>query len=68
MVTAAVGVSGMTCGACATKGSTAIGALDGVTDVSADPATGTVLATAETLVDPTTIRGVVDPIGSQVRV
>ena len=66
MSTSIITVAGMTCGGCASKVRARIGALDGVTGVEADPATGRVTVESGDPVDPDTIKNAVEAAGYRV--
>ena len=63
MITTAYQVQGMTCGHCATSVRTEVGAIQGVTDVQVDVATGQVTVTSEGPLDTTSVRTAVDEAG-----
>ncbi|MFC5906255.1 heavy-metal-associated domain-containing protein [Streptacidiphilus monticola] len=56
-------VSGMTCGHCEQAVTAEVSALEGVTAVRADAATGTVLVTATREIDEAALRAAVDEAG-----
>ncbi|MHB9857538.1 heavy-metal-associated domain-containing protein [Streptomyces sp. YIM S03343] len=62
-VTTVYKVSGMTCGHCETSVSKEIGALDGVTSVTAVAKTGEVTVTSATPLDEQAVRAAVDEAG-----
>ncbi|MEU1956082.1 heavy-metal-associated domain-containing protein [Nocardia rhamnosiphila] len=66
MSTSIITVAGMTCGGCASKVSSTLGALDGVTGVDADPATGRVTVESADAVDPEAIKNAVEAAGYRV--
>ncbi|MGA6203494.1 heavy-metal-associated domain-containing protein [Nocardia testacea] len=66
MSTSIIAVAGMTCGGCASKVRAEIGALDGVTGVEADPATGRVTVESGATVDPDAISTAVEAAGYRV--
>ncbi|WP_428962398.1 heavy-metal-associated domain-containing protein [Micromonospora fluostatini] len=66
MVTTSYQVQGMTCGHCVQAVSTEVGAVDGVSDVQVDLATGRVTVTSERPVDPAAVRAAVDEAGYEV--
>ncbi|WP_249643784.1 heavy-metal-associated domain-containing protein [Nocardia sputi] len=66
MSTSTITVAGMTCGGCASKVRTALGALDGVSAVDADPATGRVTVESGKEVDPDAIANAVEAAGYRV--
>ncbi|WP_280503403.1 heavy-metal-associated domain-containing protein [Nocardia farcinica] len=66
MSTSIITVAGMTCGGCASKVSAELGALDGVTGVEADPATGRVTVESGDTVNPDAIRNAVEAAGYRV--
>ena len=57
------GVSGMTCGHCVRSVKTAIGELDGVTDVSVEFKSGTVQVTSTAPLDAEAVAAAVDEAG-----
>lgn len=66
MSTSVITVAGMTCGGCASKVRTQLGALAGVTGVDADPATGRVTVESGDTVDPDAIKNAVEAAGYRV--
>ncbi|NKY59448.1 heavy-metal-associated domain-containing protein [Nocardia flavorosea] len=66
MSTSIITVTGMTCGGCASKVRTEVGALAGVTGVDADPATGRVAVDAGSEVGLDAIRNAVEAAGYRV--
>lgn len=65
MSTAVFSVSGMSCGHCEKSVSQELGALPGVTGVSADAKAGTVTVSSETPLDDDAVRAAVDEAGYQ---
>ncbi|QMU68015.1 heavy-metal-associated domain-containing protein [Streptacidiphilus sp. P02-A3a] len=65
MSTAVFTVSGMSCGHCEKSVSEELGALPGVTGVSADAKAGTVTVSSETPLDDAAVRAAVDEAGYQ---
>ncbi|TDB71062.1 MULTISPECIES: heavy-metal-associated domain-containing protein [unclassified Micromonospora] len=63
MVTTTYQVQGMTCGHCVNSVSTEVGAIQGVTDVQVDLATGRVTVTSESALDTDSVRAAVDEAG-----
>ena len=63
MVTTVYTVQGMTCGHCVSSVSTEVGAIEGVTDVSVDLASGQVTVTSQNPLDTDTVRAAVDEAG-----
>ncbi|MBF6456080.1 MULTISPECIES: heavy-metal-associated domain-containing protein [Nocardia] len=66
MSTSIITVAGMTCGGCASKVRTELGALDGVSRVDADPATGRVTVESSQEVDPDAVKNAVETAGYRV--
>ncbi|WP_327151045.1 heavy-metal-associated domain-containing protein [Nocardia sp. NBC_01329] len=66
MSTSIITVAGMTCGGCASKVRTQIGAVEGVTGVDADPATGRVTVEADETVDLEAVENAVEAAGYRV--
>ncbi|KXK58237.1 copper-transporting ATPase [Micromonospora rosaria] len=66
MVTTSYQVQGMTCGHCVQAVSTEVGAVDGVSDVQVDLASGRVTVTSDRPVDPAAVRAAVDEAGYEV--
>ena len=60
-------VAGMTCGGCAGKVTSAISTVAGVTDVSADPATGQVSVTSDGPLDDAQVRDAIQDAGYEVK-
>jgi copper chaperone len=60
-------VDGMTCDACVRSIRSAVGQVDGVTDVSVDLATGQVTVTAEPAPDHAALRAAVEDSGFDLR-
>ncbi|MBO4160028.1 MULTISPECIES: heavy-metal-associated domain-containing protein [Micromonospora] len=56
-------VKGMTCGHCVSAVSAEVGALDGVTDVQVDLASGRVAVTSDRPLDAASVRAAVDEAG-----
>ncbi|MEV0939523.1 MULTISPECIES: heavy-metal-associated domain-containing protein [Micromonospora] len=56
-------VTGMTCGHCVSAVSAEVGALDGVTDVQVDLASGRVAVTSDGPLDTASVRAAVDEAG-----
>ncbi|MFY1626387.1 heavy-metal-associated domain-containing protein [Micromonospora sp. WMMD723] len=56
-------VTGMTCGHCVSAVSAEVGALDGVTDVQVDLASGRVAVTSDRPLDTASVRAAVDEAG-----
>ncbi len=56
-------VTGMTCGHCVSAVSAEVGALDGVTDVQVDLASGRVTVTSDNPLEQETVRAAVDEAG-----
>ena len=65
MSTAVFTVSGMSCGHCEKSVSQELGALPGVTEVSADAKAGTVTVASEAPLDDDAVRAAVDEAGYQ---
>jgi copper chaperone len=65
MTTATFQVTGMTCGHCVSSVSSEVAAVDGVTDVRVDLATGTVTVTSNEPVDQARISEAVQEAGYQ---
>lgn len=63
MVTSTYQVRGMTCGHCVNAVSTEVGAIEGVTDVQVDLASGRVTVTSERPLDTEAVRAAVDEAG-----
>nr|WP_037605264.1 heavy-metal-associated domain-containing protein [Streptacidiphilus rugosus] len=63
MTTAVFTVSGMTCGHCEKSVSEEVGALPGVTEVSADAKSGLVTVQSEQPLDDAAVRAAVDEAG-----
>jgi copper chaperone len=61
--TRSIGVTGMSCGHCATAVRAEIGKLPGVTDIDVDVAAGTVRITGERLPDDAALRDAVEEAG-----
>ncbi len=59
-------VLGMTCDHCVAAVTSEISAIDGVTDVSVDLASGKVDVTSDVPVDPTSVKAAVDEAGYEV--
>ena len=60
-------VDGMTCGHCVSSISSAVGKVDGVTDVSVDLTSGQVTVTADTSPDQAALRAAVEDAGFDLR-
>ncbi|MEU4714903.1 cation transporter [Micromonospora purpureochromogenes] len=63
MVTATYQVQGMTCGHCVNSVSTEVSAIQGVSDVQVDLASGRVTVTSESPLDTESVRAAVDEAG-----
>ncbi|MCX4474643.1 heavy-metal-associated domain-containing protein [Micromonospora sp. NBC_01655] len=63
MVTTTYQVQGMTCGHCANSVSTEVGAIEGVSDVQVELASGRLTVTSEGPLDTDTVRAAVDEAG-----
>lgn len=63
MVTTTYQVQGMTCGHCVNSVSAEVGAIQGVTDVQVDLASGRVTVTSDAPLDADTVRAAVDEAG-----
>lgn len=59
-------VVGMTCDHCVTSVRSEVSAIDGVTDVEVDLATGQITVSSDTPLDPAAIRAAVDEAGYKV--
>jgi copper ion binding protein len=59
-------VAGMTCGHCVSSVESEVSAIDGVTDVEVDLATGQLTVTSDTPVDPAAVRAAVEEAGYEV--
>ena len=66
MTTVTYTVSGMTCGHCASAVAEELRALDGVSDVDVDVATGAVTVTSAQPLEPSAVATAVDEAGYQV--
>ena len=64
-IIATYAVTGMTCGGCASKVSTSIGTLDGVTSVDVDVTTGTVAVHSNSPLEANQISAAVEGAGYQ---
>jgi copper chaperone len=64
--TTTVTVQGMTCGHCVSAVSQELGAIDGVTGVDVDLASGAVAIVSEAALDPTVVAAAVDEAGYEV--
>ncbi|MFI6227602.1 heavy-metal-associated domain-containing protein [Micromonospora echinospora] len=63
MATKTYQVQGMTCGHCVSAVSSELGAVDGVTDVQVDLASGQVTVTSDAPLETETVRAAVDEAG-----
>jgi copper ion binding protein len=63
MATQTYQVQGMTCGHCVSAVSSELGAVDGVTDVQVDLASGQVTVTSDAPLETETVRAAVDEAG-----
>ncbi|GAB3169590.1 copper ion binding protein [Micromonospora palomenae] len=63
MVTTTYQVQGMTCGHCVNSVSTEVSAIQGVSDVQVDLASGRVTVTSESPLDTDAVRAAVDEAG-----
>ena len=63
MVTTTYQVQGMTCGHCVSAVSAEVGAIQGVSDVRVDLATGQVSVTSDKPLDTASVRAAVDEAG-----
>ncbi|MER6592022.1 MULTISPECIES: heavy-metal-associated domain-containing protein [Micromonospora] len=63
MVTTTYQVQGMTCGHCVNSVSTEVSAIQGVSDVQVDLASGRVTVTSESPLDTESVRAAVDEAG-----
>ncbi|SCL37199.1 copper ion binding protein [Micromonospora pallida] len=63
MATETYQVQGMTCGHCVSAVSSELGAVDGVTDVQVDLASGQVTVTSDAPLETETVRAAVDEAG-----
>ncbi|WP_320068114.1 copper ion binding protein [Micromonospora sp. RTGN7] len=63
MVTTTYQVQGMTCGHCVSSVSTEVGAIEGVSDVQVELASGRVTVTSEGPLSTDTVRAAVDEAG-----
>ncbi|MFC8615454.1 heavy-metal-associated domain-containing protein [Micromonospora purpureochromogenes] len=63
MVTTTYQVQGMTCGHCVNSVSTEVSAIQGVSDVQVDLASGRVTVTSESPLDTDSVRAAVDEAG-----
>ncbi|GAA2709930.1 heavy-metal-associated domain-containing protein [Micromonospora olivasterospora] len=63
MVTTTYQVQGMTCGHCVNAVSAEVGAIEGVSEVQVDLATGRVTVTSERPLDTDAVRAAVDEAG-----
>jgi copper chaperone len=66
MVTTRYAVTGMTCGHCVSAVSAEVGAVDGVTGVDVDLATGAVTVTSTGVLDDAAVRAAIDEAGYEV--
>lgn len=66
MTTTAISVRGMTCGHCVAAVRAEVGALEGVSDVSVDLASGAVTITSLADLDPAAVAAAVDEAGYEV--
>ncbi|MGQ4599613.1 cation transporter [Nocardia sp. R6R-6] len=64
--TSIITIAGMTCGGCASKVRAQVGALDGVTGVDADPATGRVTVESANALDLDTLESAVEAAGYRI--
>ncbi|RGC68124.1 Copper chaperone CopZ [Micromonospora sp. MW-13] len=63
MVTTTYQVQGMTCGHCVNSVSTEVGAIEGISDVQVELASGRLTVTSEGPLDTDTVRAAVDEAG-----
>jgi copper ion binding protein len=66
MTTTQCKVKGMTCGHCVSAVSAEVGAIDGVTDVKVDLASGLVTVASTTPLDEQAVRDAVDEAGYEI--
>jgi copper ion binding protein len=66
MTTTQYKVKGMTCGHCVSAVSAEVGAIDGVTDVKVDLASGLVTVASTTPLDEQAVRDAVDEAGYEI--